>query len=128
MTDLRAAAERLLHRPAVDGSTFEELMRNCQQHNTDCRDVATAYLADLVEYHVDDGKHLDWSWWEDLPGKPKGSSYTIDLDGVFALYWNGSTVELIAESSERNAPTYTLKREYKTRGDVRRLLAALGVQ
>lgn len=49
--DLLAAANRLLHgnRPAIKSSDFNEVILNCQQHNSDCDNVAKAYIALNVE-------------------------------------------------------------------------------
>ena len=47
--ELRAACNRLLNRPGPEDDSFEALMRNCQQHNSDCDLVAKHLLAIMQE-------------------------------------------------------------------------------
>lgn len=129
MTPTQAAAERLRRAKAFrDGCPWECTAVYKEgpnkpsarfQYVLDMEEVSNAYL-ELVP--ADDGEPITKESFQRLTGV---TGHHFDFDEDFGLYFNGEAVELFAE--EAGEKNYTLTRKFETVGQIRRLLAALGV-
>lgn len=122
--DLRAAAKRLLHRATEDGK-WEAMEEDLYQAVDDGAALAISYLA---EHSEDDDELVTEEWLRNYVGwiPVEGSGY-IGCDKVIFCKGSESVYSAWLKISQYY---YDMRRivRVETRGDVRRLCAALGIE
>jgi len=116
MAELRQAAERL--RSLVPQHMWETVGPEWTREDRDLWLCAFAYVAYLAEHPADDDEPIDEAWFDSfsVPEWPHGTTCKTIAGHV----WIDDTNTVYLEA--------TPLPHIKTRGDVRRLLAALGVK
>lgn len=120
MTNITKSAKRLLK--TIDGVYCGmQVAPGKVVLSKDVIDVANAYLA---EHPADDALPIDELWLRGVGFKPRGIEGDLWL---WPLHWRHFSGEVVLQPAQLEIWHGVLRGHPKTRGDLRRLCAALGI-